>query len=176
MNKLVKLSMLVASMIGTSSVIAAPQPQTGSMNVSGSLTASTCTISLSNSEINIPTLTTETINAKDTDGIFTQIPVTISTKSCSGHPAWFTLNNGNGALTPGHGKFKFPDGTTGNPIYFTVSKSGSTALININGSGTTNINAGDTKTMDINITRGSGTSSGYEGAYSSVLTFNFSYS
>ncbi|ECQ8980135.1 type 1 fimbrial protein [Salmonella enterica subsp. enterica] len=174
MNKLVKLSMLVASMIGTSSVVAAPQ--TGSMNVSGSLTASTCTISLSTTEINIPTLTTETINAKDTDGIFTQIPVTISTKSCSGHPAWFTLSNSEGSLTAARGKFKFPDGKTGNPIYFTVSKKNQTSLINVNGSGTTNINAGDIKTMDINITRGTGTSSGYEGAYSSVLTFNFTHS
>ncbi|EKC2616439.1 type 1 fimbrial protein [Salmonella enterica] len=173
MNKLVKLSMLVASMIGTSSVIAAPQ--TGSMNVSGSLTASTCTISLSNSEINIPALTTEEINAKGTDLIFTQIPVTINTRSCSGHPAWFTLSNSNGALSVGKGKFKFPDGATGNPIYFTVSKSGEKTLINVNGSGTTNINANDTKTMDINITRGAGTSTGFEGAYTTDLAFNFSY-
>ncbi len=174
MNKLVKLSMLVASMIGTSSVVAAPQ--TGSMNVSGSLTASTCTISLSTSEINIPALTTEAIDAKTDGDILSQSSVTINTKSCSGHPAWFTLNNGNGTLTSARGKFKFPDGTTGNPIYFTVSKRGQNTLINVNGSGSTNINAGDIKTMDINITRGTGTSSGYEGAYSSVLTFNLSYS
>ncbi len=174
MNKLVKLSMLVASMIGTSSVIAAPQ--TGSMNVSGSLTASTCTISLSTTEMNIPALTTETINAKNDGDILNQTPVTINTKSCSGHQAWFQLNNGSGTLTPAKGKFKFPEGTTGNPIYFTVSKSGSNVLLNVNGSGTTNINAGDIKTMDINITRGNGTSSGFEGAYTSVLAFNFTYS
>lgn len=174
MNKLVKLSMLVASMIGTSSVIAAPQ--TGSMNVSGSITASTCTISLSDVEINIPALTTETINANNEGAILNQTPVTINTKSCSGHPAWFSLNNNNGILTPAKGKFKFSGDVTGNPIYFTVSKTGSIALINVNNSGTTNINAGDQKTMVINITRGTGTSTGFEGVYTTGLTFNFSYS
>lgn len=174
MNKLVKLSMLVASMIGTSSVIAAPQ--TGKMNVSGSLTASTCTISLSDSEINFPALTTNTINAANEADILEQKPVTINTKSCSGHPAWFTLSNSGGSLTAGHGKFNFPEGTTGNPIYFTVSKSGNTRLINVNGTGATDINAEDQKTMDIIITRGTGTSNGFEGTYSSVLTFNFTYS
>lgn len=175
MNKLVKLSMLVASMIGTSSVIAAPQE--GSTNISGSLTASTCTISLSTTEINIPTLTTETINTTGADQIFNQFPVTINTRSCSGHPAWFSLDNSNGTTTTIHrGKFKFPNGKTGDPIYFTVSKSGDLNLLNVNGSGTTNINAEDIKIMDINITRGTDSSSGYEGVYNSSLTFNFSYS
>ncbi|HFZ8353020.1 TPA: hypothetical protein ACIO89_005490, partial [Salmonella enterica subsp. enterica serovar Java] len=156
-------------------VIAAPQE--GSTNISGSLTASTCTISLSTTEINIPTLTTETINTTGADQIFNQSPVTINTKSCSGHPAWFSLDNSNGITTTVHrGKFKFPEGTTGDPIYFTVSKRGETLLLNVNGSGTTNINAGDEKTMDINITRGTGTSTGFEGAYTTALTFNFSYS
>ncbi|ELC8832714.1 hypothetical protein AB4H89_001364 [Salmonella enterica] len=176
MNKLVKLSMLVASMIGTSSVIAAPQ--TGSMNISGSLTASTCTMSLSASEIKIQALTTDAIDAKNDGNILQTIPVTINKRSCSGHNTWVTFNNSAGIRDgiAGYGKFNFAGGKTGNPLFFTVTKGSSINSINVNNTGATSINEIGSTTMNINITRGSGTSSGYEGAYSSVLTFNLSYS
>lgn len=173
---------VVASLVAGGISVASAAPTNGTVNVTGSLQASTCSVSLSQSSIEIPALTVATINSSG--GVRPMLTVEGPQFSLTGclEPSkrvYVTLKNGTEGVTTASniGLFTY-DGNKDSvhgPIYFKYfADSTATAALNLKGAGQQSID-GNLKPA-IKIYRlNSNVAQNYSGGYRTDLTMTYTY-
>lgn len=177
MKKFLKLSIIAFSLAGASSVAMAA-PQTGSMNISGSIKPGTCTVTIPSS-LEFPAFTAEKVNTTKPDQEVSRADLRFGLSSCSGKSVILGVGNYDGLVGGVGHKAKFifdnkPSGATDadNPVYLQIMTQGKVLSLN----NTNKIPITDQQDAVFYVLhKESKTANGYEGKYHTNLKMNFSY-
>ncbi|EDT7665844.1 hypothetical protein K0K19_002634 [Salmonella enterica] len=177
---------VVASLVAGGISVASATPTNGTVNVAGSLQASTCSVSMTPSSIEIPALTVTDINNKGDNSELTHVNgPKFTLTGCDGPKrVYMNLINGSPASPDAGnvGLFTFDGGkpSVGSPIYFKyfpnqLADNGSGGL-DLAGNGKQAINGDSSPLIRIyKRTEYKGNASTYSGGYNTTLTVNYEY-
>lgn len=177
MKKFLKLSIIAVSLAGASSVAMAA-PQTGNMNISGSIKPGTCTVILPSS-VDIPAFTAEKVNTTGADEEVASTIIRFGLSSCSGKSVQLGIGNSDGLVDGiGHkAKFTFDNRPSGasdadNPVYLQIMTQGH--IMSLNNTNPWPIIDNQAAALYV-LHKNKKTANGYEGNYHTNLKMNFSH-